>query len=170
MKPEPETGVPAPPRVMVGVDGSKDSQAAVEAVASRDWPRGTRVVVATFETGPLAMVRHWEPSTIWGGPPLSPKTPAAERRPALRVVSEAEAFVRRLRPDLIINTLVQPAAPKYALISAGEEWNEERADCIFVGASGTRGLERFLLGSVSTSVAMNAACSVEVVRHRDRAG
>ena len=40
------------------------------------------------------------------------------------------------------------------------------ADCIFVGARGVRGLERFLLGSVSTTVATNAHCSVEIVHRR----
>jgi len=37
------------------------------------------------------------------------------------------------------------------------------ADCIVVGAAGVRGIERFLLGSVSTAVAMGAHCSVEIV-------
>jgi len=40
------------------------------------------------------------------------------------------------------------------------------ADCIFVGARGVRGLERFLSGSVSSAVAMNAPCSVEIVHRR----
>lgn len=167
MAPSPGGPGVAPPRVIVGVDGSRDAHAAVETVACRDWPWGTRVVMATFETGPLAMVRHWEPNTIWGGAPLSHDSAAVQRRPALRVVSEAQEFVRRRRPDLIVNTLVKPADPKYGLIGAVEEWNTDGADCIFVGASGVRGLARFLLGSVSTSVALNAPCSVEIVRHRD---
>ena len=40
---------------------------------------------------------------------------------------------------------------------------KQRADCIFVGARGVRGLKRLLLGSVSSAVAMNAHCSVEIV-------
>jgi nucleotide-binding universal stress UspA family protein len=38
------------------------------------------------------------------------------------------------------------------------------ADCIFVGARGLSRVDRILLGSVSTAVAMHAPCSVEVVR------
>ncbi|MCC6428245.1 MAG: universal stress protein [Phycisphaerales bacterium] len=155
----------APPRILVGVDGSTDANAAVKAVAYRAWPVGTRIIMAAFETGPLAMVRHWEPNTIWGGTPIALDSPAADGRPALRVVSEAADFVRQRRPDLSVATLVKPADPKYALLGAAEEWDKDGADCIFVGASGVRGLERFLLGSVSTSVALNATCSVEIVRH-----
>lgn len=157
-----------PPRVVVGVDGSQDAQAAVEAVASRSWPDGTRVVLASFETGPLAMVGYWEPHTIWGGEPPSLSASVADARPALRITMEAADLVRRRRPDLLITTLVKPMDPKYGLLAAAEEWDQDGADSIFVGASGVRGLARFLLGSVSTSVAMNAACSVEVVRHREQ--
>ena len=46
-----------------------------------------------------------------------------------------------------------------------EKWG---ADCIFVGARGLNGLERLLLGSVSTAVASYAHCSVEVVRPQFR--
>ncbi|MGE3108935.1 MAG: universal stress protein [Phycisphaerales bacterium] len=155
----------APPRILMGVDGSTDAHAAVKAVAYRAWPMGTRVVMASFETGPLALVSHWEPNTIWGGTPISLDSPPADGRPALRVVSEGADFVRQRRPDLSVSTLVKPADPKYALLGAAEEWDKDGADCIFVGASGVRGLERFLLGSVSTSVALNATCSVEIVRH-----
>jgi nucleotide-binding universal stress UspA family protein len=158
-------GVVAAPRIIVGVDGSTDAQAAVEAVANRDWPHGTRVILASFETGPLATFGNWEPNTIWGGEPISHDSPTAAGRPALRVVTEAAEFVRLRRPDLVINTLVKAADPKYGLLGASEESSKDGADCIFVGASGVRGLERFLLGSVSTTVALSAACSVEIARN-----
>lgn len=37
-------------------------------------------------------------------------------------------------------------------------------DCIFLGAKGTRGIDRLLLGSVSSAVAARANSSVEIVR------
>ena len=51
--------------------------------------------------------------------------------------------------------------PKQMLV---EEAATSDADSIFVGAKGTRGIDRFLLGSVSATVAALAHCSVEVVR------
>jgi hypothetical protein len=39
-------------------------------------------------------------------------------------------------------------------------------EAVVMGARGLRGIQRFLLGSVSTAVAARAHCSVEVVRLR----
>jgi nucleotide-binding universal stress UspA family protein len=41
---------------------------------------------------------------------------------------------------------------------------EQQADLIVVGARGLTGLQRFLLGSVSSKLAHHAACSVMIVR------
>ena len=45
-----------------------------------------------------------------------------------------------------------------------EEADKSGADLIVVGSHGHRGIERFLLGSVSEGVALGAHCSVEVIR------
>ena len=45
-----------------------------------------------------------------------------------------------------------------------EEAETGAADCVFLGAKGTRGIDRLLLGSVSSAVSARAPCSVEVVR------
>jgi nucleotide-binding universal stress UspA family protein len=62
---------------------------------------------------------------------------------------------------LSVTADVQEGDPKQVLVQEAEKWS---ADCIFVGAKGHSGMERFLLGSVSASVAAHAHCSVEVVR------
>ena len=62
---------------------------------------------------------------------------------------------------LVPTTVVEDDDPKWFLVEQAERW---KADCIFVGAKGHSGLERFLLGSVSAAVATRAHCSVEVVR------
>ena len=73
------------------------------------------------------------------------------------------ATLRRCCPQASVSTVVKPGDPKYALIDLADAWEEDGlkgADCIFLGARGVRGVERFLLGSVSTAVAMNAHCSM----------
>jgi nucleotide-binding universal stress UspA family protein len=57
--------------------------------------------------------------------------------------------------------IVKEGDPKQVLVDEAKEWG---ASCIFVGAKGLRSVERFLIGSVSVSVAGRAHCSVEVVR------
>jgi nucleotide-binding universal stress UspA family protein len=51
--------------------------------------------------------------------------------------------------------------PKSIIMDEAEKWG---ADLIVVGSHGHRGIERFLLGSVSEGVALHAKCSVEVIR------
>ena len=51
--------------------------------------------------------------------------------------------------------------PKWRIIDEAKNWN---ADLVVLGSQGRRGLTRVLLGSVSEAVAMNAPCSVEVIR------
>jgi nucleotide-binding universal stress UspA family protein len=52
-------------------------------------------------------------------------------------------------------------SPKRVILDEAERWG---ADLIVVGSHGRRGLQRFLLGSVSQAVALHAPCSVEIVR------
>jgi nucleotide-binding universal stress UspA family protein len=74
-----------------------------------------------------------------------------------------EAVANEVRSaGLVPTTVVEEGDPKRFLVEEAERW---KADCIFVGAKGHSGLERFLLGSVSAAVATRAHCSVEVVRH-----
>lgn len=42
--------------------------------------------------------------------------------------------------------------------------NQEQADLIVVGSRGLTGIQRFLLGSVSSRVSEHAHCSVMIVR------
>jgi nucleotide-binding universal stress UspA family protein len=75
------------------------------------------------------------------------------------VVADAAAQ-QLVKAGLAATAHVIDGDPKHALVAAAREW---QADCVFVGARGLTRVERFLLGSVSTSVAMRAPCSVEVV-------
>ena len=52
-------------------------------------------------------------------------------------------------------------SPKAIIPDDARQWG---ADLIVVGSHGHRGINRFLLGSVSEAVAMHADCSVEVIR------
>lgn len=158
-------------KIVVGVDGSADSNAAVNAVALRQWPPGTRILVAAIEQSIYAGtdVGMMGANTVWGGDPMSAGVPSSGSQSGTRIVAAAAATLRRCCPQASVATDVKLGDPKYAIIDLADAWEEEGtkgADCIFLGARGVRGVERFLLGSVSTAVAMNAHCSVEIVHLR----
>jgi len=65
------------------------------------------------------------------------------------------------RAGLHAEMLIRHGHPADQILQEADTWG---ADCIFVGAKGTRGIDRLLLGSVSSAVSSRAHCSVEVVR------
>jgi nucleotide-binding universal stress UspA family protein len=62
----------------------------------------------------------------------------------------------------VSGTVAVPCAtPKELILEEAHKWG---ADLIVVGSHGRRGINRFLLGSVSEAVASHAHCSVEIIR------
>jgi len=142
----------APVRLIVGVDGSKGAEAAVEAVAARKWPAGSeaRIVNATWEAPQLNSYRVGSQIIAW----------IIEETARVKKMID-EAVGKLSAAGLKTDAVMKVEEPKRLLIAEAESWG---ADCIFVGARGMGRVERFLLGSVSSAVAARAHCSVEVVR------
>lgn len=147
-------------RIVIGIDGSSHSALAVTAVAGRVWPAGTEVkVIAALDVRLMSVLASPMPSP-WARPWMDVAPVVADARDwARQAVSEVAAELQSA--GLAATTLVEVDDPKRLLLQEAERWG---ADCIFLGAKGHSRLERFLLGSVSSTVAARAACSVEVVR------
>jgi nucleotide-binding universal stress UspA family protein len=142
----------APVRLVVGVDGSKGAEAAIGAVAERQWPRGAeaRVVNSSWKI-PIAPSETALSHFV--------ERDAGENCGFERMV---EAAAEKLQTaGLAISVVTEEEEPKRLLLSEAENWG---ADSIFVGARGLGGFGRCLLGSVSSAVAARAHCSVEIVR------
>lgn len=145
-------------RILLAVDGSDCSDWAVEAVATRRWPRGTcvRVLSVARPVAPHAAVQ-WEEAGLPEGPERVPLTQAEE------VAKEA---AERLRPmGLRTDSVVRKGNPRSVIVDEAEDWD---ADLIVVGSHGYHGLLRWLMGGVAQSVVSHAHCSVEVVREKGR--
>ena len=146
-----------PVRLLVAVDGSPGSEAAVQAVSKREWPSGTEISVIAVEdpSVPLALGSLNPQVTEWIG--------KAEEGDQEWVRKMVEASAEKLRVAGPVTTIVKEGDAKKVLVA---EAKHLEADCIFVGSTGfSNRLERFLLGSVSAAVANRAECSVEVVRN-----
>lgn len=153
----------SPVRIIIGVDGSLASELAIREVASRIWPPGSEVRVL-LARDPLA--------PTFAGQLIPPVTKAveesnqAELQWQKQVVRSAVDILQR--SELKASSEIRVGDPKCELVDAAEQWG---ADCIFVGSVGfSNRFERFVLGSVSATVAARAHCSVEVVRRKDYKG
>jgi nucleotide-binding universal stress UspA family protein len=59
------------------------------------------------------------------------------------------------------STVVRDGDARHAILDVAAEWGP---DVIVLGSHGRKGVDRFLLGSVSEGIVRHAPCSVEVVR------
>lgn len=145
-------------RILVAVDGSPFSDAALEEVSRRPWPAGAKMRVLTAFEAPLAATPD-----IWSLP--SDYFAQVEQSVRLRAESVMERAVAKLisalGPDIEVKGECVTGAAKRVIIDEAEKW---KADLIVVGSHGYPAWERLLLGSVSQAVVSHAKCSVEVVR------
>jgi len=136
----------APRRIVAGIDDTKAADTIIETIAAREWVKGSvlRIITATDVFGDFA------------SRPFKDITKAQDFHETLR---------QRLAPTgLKILTAVKLGEAREELLGEAAKLH---ADCIFVGTRDLRGtLDRFLIGSVSSDLAANAPCSVEVVRPR----
>lgn len=146
-------------RILVGVDGSEGADAAVDSIISRNWAAGIEVCVVSAMDYliPLKQFDLVEPTGIQHSEFFREEMQKAENN-----VNEAAGKLERAGFSTI--SLIKNQDPKNLLIEQAKKW---KADCIFVGAKGLSRFERILIGSVSSSVAARAVCSVEVVRKPD---
>lgn len=147
-------------KILLAVDGSPCSDAAVEEIARRPWPEGSSVKVLTaFELPMPPTPEGWAlPANYFE------EMDVALRTQSVSIVDQAIAKLKsKLGKGISIDGAILPGPPRVVILDEAESWG---ADLIVVGSHGYRAWERFLLGSVSQSVVSHAKCSVEVVRCR----
>jgi nucleotide-binding universal stress UspA family protein len=146
----------APLRLLVGVDNSPYSNAAVEAVCRRGWSKGTEVrLLAVVDTVMAITPDPAQPSVVkWIE--VGNEDDWDEVR---RLFQPSADCLRSAGLDAAV--MIRRGNPTNELLDEAESWG---ADCIFLGPKGTRGIDRLLMGSVSSAVSARADCSVEIVR------
>lgn len=143
-------------KILLAIDGSPCSDAAVEEVARRPWPEGSLVKVLTVLETPMP------PTPETWAVPLNyfEELEAALRKQGENIVNRA---LEKLKSNKAISAdaLLAPGSPRPVILDEAESWG---TDLIVLGSHGYGALKRFLLGSVSQAVVSHAKCSVEVVR------
>ncbi|HXU35200.1 MAG TPA: universal stress protein [Blastocatellia bacterium] len=147
-------------KILLAIDGSSFSDAAVNEIASRPWPSESEVkVISVVEPPLLPTVETWVPPDNY----IEALEKAGEEQGQSIVSKAADRITSAQRDKVRVATEIVKGYPKHAIIETAETWG---ADLIVVGSHGYRGLTRLWLGSVSQAVALHAKCSVEIVRSR----
>lgn len=148
------------PSLVIGVDGSANARRAVAFVAGLSPQSGSRVtVVAVFE--------RVRPRSL-GLMPGALRAELARELAELNATREAEArrelaraAARLERAGWTVVTMLRAGIPADELIQAVAG---VRADTLVVGARGTAGISRLLLGSVAEGVLDRCPASILLVR------
>src|SRR5579863_466439 len=131
--------------ILLAVDASPASQAAVDQVGARPWPAGSQVEVLTVVETPGFLTQGLATDEL-----------------KIRAQHLADAAATQLRShQLPAKAVVAVGDPKTAILDHAATMH---ADLIVLGANGLGAVERFLLGSVSRAVLRFAPCSVALVR------
>jgi nucleotide-binding universal stress UspA family protein len=137
-------GVPV--RILLAIDGSPFSDAAIHVLATQIRPEAAEVLLVHVIEGPAFFEQD---------------AGVQERhRRAEKIVSHAAQEIRSAGFQEVLTRVVE-GEPKVGILEVAAVW---RPSCIVLGSHGRKGLEKLLLGSVAQSVAQHASCSVFIVR------
>jgi|SRR5579864_283978 len=143
-------------KILLAMDDSKYSEAALKAVSSYFQPTVAEVLVLQV-VEPL--VFSTPPQMATGYAPEMAVRLQERVKHAREVVARAAEGLRAI--GFMADGRVAESEIRTGILEAAQEWH---ADLIVVGSHGEKGLRKFLLGSVAEFVARHAICSVLVVR------
>lgn len=141
-------------KILFAVDGSKFSKAAARSILAVA-PARSHVRVLHVVEPPSALIARGmagydaDLRSVW----------QAQRKAAEKMTMKIGEELRS--KHLQVSVQVVQGDPRSKIVDSAAKW---KADLIVVGSHGRKGLERFLMGSVSEAVVHHAPCSVLVVR------
>ena len=144
-------------RVLIAVDDSEWSKAAIQFVKSMTWPAKSEFVVLSVAP---SMYLAYSLGDVPGGTPMVSQEIANQwlshhELIATSYMREIEALGFQARP------LGVSGDPRSMILETAAQ---EDSDLIVIGSHGRSGLKKLLLGSVSSHVVTHAHCSVLVVK------
>ncbi len=149
-------------RILLAVDGSSCSEAAAGAIVAQFPREASQILVFHADEWPAGLPVDL---SFAEGPTAAMEVIAAHEQRRKEADALVAGVAGRLRAaGFQTSSTVRPGDPRHGIVDAAKEWG---ADLIVLGSHGRRGVDRFLIGSVSEAVVRHAPCSVEVVRMPD---
>ena len=141
--------------ILIALDGSECSKAAVDFVLSRPWrPDDTFVIVHVVEPMPADMGINYVPT-------CTSVCDNAIFEAAKSLTDDAKARLTEGLPGHEVRCEVVSGMIKGEIIDLARTWP---ADLIVMGSHGRKGVSRLFLGSVAEEVLKDAPCTVEIIK------
>jgi nucleotide-binding universal stress UspA family protein len=149
-------------KILLAVDDSRFAAQAIRTLVAQMRTKGTEIrVLHVIEETHAYLSAEMVPHMV----PYVAEVEAERRKQGKALVHEAAQ--KLCKAGFQVSEAVVTGDPKALIIDQAAKW---RADLIVAGSHGWKGLNRFLMGSVSEAVARHAGCSVQIIRPRGAAG
>ena len=152
------------PRIVLCVDGSRASQAALNALTTHFNTESAGITLIHIVETPwvnLGLDQDWFDR---GGETMDQKSSEIQLEEELQIEANQiieEAAEQLRRRGLDVTTVIAEGNPATEILGQAEQ---DEYDLIVLGASGATDMKHRMLGSVSAKVAGQTACSVAVVK------
>ena len=144
-------------KVILAIDGSPHSHAALVEFATRPWPKGTEVQILTVIHPSIPL--FIEPTLLVAAAHVQQAHDLRHQAPAL--LDAASTLIRDAAPAVTVTTRIVEGVPKDMIVQEANDWG---ADLVVLGSHGYGRIRRAVLGSIASGVVAEAPCSVHVVR------
>jgi nucleotide-binding universal stress UspA family protein len=142
-------------KILLPIDESPFSTLAIQTVIQQARPQNAEVLV-------LHVVDILANLSIYDASGPATGIEKIEREREVHADELVKAAAQTIRgAGFTVTSQVERDEPKRAIVEIAAAWG---ADLIVIGSHGRKGVDRFLLGSVSEAVARYASCSVLIVR------
>jgi nucleotide-binding universal stress UspA family protein len=140
-------------KIVIGIDDSPHSQAALQWVRKMPWPADTRIVLVS--AAEVAAYLFVDPA----GASVYDQIHREQLAACEQLIAKARG---ELAPSgLPVNGHVEHGDAREVIVRTAEV---ERADLVVVGSHGRTGLPKLMMGSVASHVVTHAPCTVVVVK------
>jgi nucleotide-binding universal stress UspA family protein len=144
-------------KVLLAIDSSECSRAAVASVSKRPWTDDTHVLVITVVEPALPEYASWHQ----GSAAVLNEVQKELLEKSRNLVNERVEELKKHLPKVKIEGEVKEGKIRDVIVDTAESW---KADFIVMGSHGRTGFRKFLLGSVAEGVVSRASCSVEIIK------
>jgi nucleotide-binding universal stress UspA family protein len=146
-------------RILIAVDDSPHSQAAVDFVKRMRWPAGSEAIVLSVSRPALVSYALVDAPGMSYSPQLYEEQIKFHEEIAARYERDVNGVGLKTR------AVVMQGDPREAIVDLVRQ---EKVDLVVMGSHGRTGVGKLVMGSVASHIVTHAPCDVVVVKLRDQ--